>query len=378
MRPGTDLRVGINGFGRIGRAVTRILLARRRHRVVHVNDLNPDVQNLAYLMKYDTTYGRLPDAVVAEGDAIAVGEQRFRVTCVGNLAEVGWDGSGSGSGSGVDVVVEATGVSRNEHQAPAVAERVSGGVLVTHTCPSADYTLVFGATERGFDPARHKVVSTSICDAIAAAPVLKALYDAFGLEYGFITTLHPWLSYQNLMDGPARSQAYPGATYSHYPLGRASVGALIPKPTTVVTACERIVPEVTGLLKCMSYRVPTACVSSADLSLQLARPATEEAVLDVFRALAASQRGRQVVRITDEPLISVDYLGDEHSCIIDTRWLMLNRGRQLKVVLWYDNEWGYASRVADAIDAIAAGGADAAAPEPERGAGGAASDRGAP
>ena len=363
MRPSTDLRVGINGFGRIGRAVTRILLARRRHRVVHVNDLNPDVQNLAYLMKYDTTYGRLPDAIAADGDAISIGEQRLRVTHTAELAEVDW------SGSGVDVVVEATGTSRNEHQAPAVVERVRGGVLVTHACPSADYTLVFGATERGFDPARHKVVSTSICDAIAAAPVLRALYDAFGLEYGFITTLHPWLSYQNLMDGPARSQAYPGATYSHYPLGRASVGALIPKPTTVVAACERIVPEVAGLLKCMSYRVPTPCVSSADLSLQLARPATEEAVLEVFRALQASQRGRQVVRITDEPLISVDYLGDEHSCIIDTRWLMLNRGRQLKVVLWYDNEWGYASRVADAIDVIAAS---------DRGAGGAAPDRGAP
>ena len=355
MRPSTDLRVGINGFGRIGRAITRILLARRRHRIVLVNDLNPDVQNLAYLMKYDTTYGRLPDAVAADGDAISVGDQRFSVTHIGDLAEVDWGAAGA------DLVIEATGVSKNEHQAAGVAQRVRGGVLVTHACPSADFTLVFGATERQFDPARHRVVSTSICDAAAAAPVLKVLAGAFGLEYGFITTLHPWLSYQNLMDGPARSQASPGATYAHYPLGRASVGALIPKPTTVVAACERIVPEVQGLLKCMSYRVPTPCVSSADLSLQLERPATEDAVLDAFRALQASQQGRQVVRITDEPLISVDYLGDEHSCIIDTRWLMLNRGRQLKVVLWYDNEWGYASRVADAIDLIAAA---AAAAEP--------------
>ena len=355
MSGSTDLRVGINGFGRIGRALARILLLRRRHRIVHVNDLNPDVQNLAYLMKYDTTYGRLPDAVAADGDGISVGDQRIRVTHVGDLAEVDW------AGSGADIVIEATGVSRNEHQAAAVAPRVRGGVVVTHTCPSADFTLVFGATERAFDPARHKVVSTSICDAIAAAPVLKVLHEAFGLEYGFITTLHPWLSYQNLMDGPARSQAYPGATYSHYPLGRSSVGALIPKPTTVVTACERIVPELAGVLKCMSYRVPTPCVSSADLSLHLERPATEAAVLEAFRALQASQGGRQVVRITDEPLISVDYLGDEHSCIIDTRWLMLNRGRQLKVVLWYDNEWGYASRVADAIDLVAGAGADAGA-----------------
>jgi glyceraldehyde 3-phosphate dehydrogenase len=226
-------------------------------------------------------------------------------------------------------------------------------VLVTHTCPSADFTLVFGATESAFDPARHRVVSTSICDAAAAAPVLKTLNDAFGIEYGFVTTLHPWLAYQNLMDGPSRSQAFPGHVYSHYALGRASVGALIPKPTTVVSACERVVPEVRGKLKCMSYRVPTPCVSSADLSLQLRASTTEHDVLEAFRALSASQGDRQVVRITDEPLVSVDYLGDPHSCIIDTRWLMLNEGRQLKVVLWYDNEWGYSSRVVDALDLTA-------------------------
>ena len=225
-------------------------------------------------------------------------------------------------------------------------------MLVTHTCPSADFTLVFGATEDQLDPHVHRVISTSICDAAAVAPVLKALHRAFHIDYGFVTTLHPWLAYQNLMDGPSRSQAYPGHTYSHYALGRSSIGALIPKPTTVVSACERIVPEVQGILKCMSYRVPTSCVSSADLSLHFERTTTEDAVREVLQGLAASQAGREVIRITDEPLVSVDYLGDPHSCIIDTRWLMLNGGKQLKVVLWYDNEWGYSSRVADALDAV--------------------------
>lgn len=345
----TDLRVGINGFGRIGRAIARIMLGRQRHRIVHINDLNDDVGNLAYLLKYDTTYGRLAATVSGEPGSLTVGDQQFRVTHQPDIAEVDW------AGSGVDVVIEATGVSRNEKHAAGVAQKLRS-VLVTHACPSADFTLVFGATDAQFDPARHKLVSTSICDACAAAPVLKTLRDAFGIDYGFITTLHPWLSYQNLMDGPARSQAYPGHTHSNYPLGRSSIGALIPKPTTVVSACERIVPELAGHLKCMSYRVPTPCVSSADLSIQLERETTEAAVLDAFRALQATQAGRQVVRITDEPLVSVDYLGDEHSCIIDTRWLMLNRGRQLKVVLWYDNEWGYASRVVDAIDLVAASG----------------------
>ncbi len=343
----STLRIGINGFGRIGRAITRILLARNRHQIVHINDLNDDTANLAYLLKYDTTYGRLTQQVSGAAGALTIGDQTIRLTHQHAIAEVDW------AKSGVDVVIEATGVSRNEHHARALLPSLRA-VLVTNACPTADFSLVFGATEKQFEPGKHKLISTSICDAIAVAPVLKALHEAFKLDYGFITTLHPWLSYQNLMDGPARSQAYPGHTHSHFPLGRASVGALIPKPTTVVSACERILPEMAGLLKCMSYRVPTPCVSSADLSLHFENGTSETAVVEVLEKLRASQHGREVVRITDEPLISVDYLGDPHSCIIDTRWLMLNQGKQLKLVLWYDNEWGYSSRVADALDLCAA------------------------
>jgi len=339
------LRIGINGFGRVGRAITRILLARQNHRLVHVNDLNTDKGNLGYLLKYDTTYGRLAQTVTATEEGISVGDHRIGVTHKPDIAEVDWQELG------VDIVIEATGVSRNEHHARGLLGEV-GFVLVTHACPTADFTIVFGATDDQLDPRKHKLISTSICDAAAAAPVLKSLQRAFGIDYGFITTLHPWLSYQNLMDGPSRSQAYPGHTYSHYALGRASAGALIPKPTTVVTACERVVPEISGVLKCMSYRVPTACVSSGDLSLHLERATSEEEVREVFEALAKTQSGREVIRITDEPLVSVDYLGDPHSCIIDTRWLMLNRGKQLKVVLWYDNEWGYSSRVVDTLDLL--------------------------
>lgn len=349
MKADKDLRIGINGFGRIGRSITRILLARQRHKVVQINDLNPDSANMAYLLKYDTTYGRLEQSITADGDHLQVNDERILLSRERHISDVAWEDAG------VDVVIEATGVGQNEELSASVAQRVRN-VLVTHACPSADFTLVFGATETGFDPRRHKVVSTSICDAIAVAPVLKCLNNTFGIDYGFVTTLHPWLSYQNLMDGPARSQAIPGSTYAHYPLGRSSVGALIPKPTTVVTACERIVPEMEGLLKCMSYRVPTPCVSSADLSLHLERPTTVDAVMAALQSLAKSQADHRVIRITDEPLVSVDYLGDEHSCIIDTRWLMLNQERQLKVVLWYDNEWGYSSRVADALELIARAG----------------------
>ncbi|MBX2803282.1 MAG: hypothetical protein KTR31_36720 [Myxococcales bacterium] len=339
------LRVGINGLGRIGRAVARILAQRQQHRIVHVNDLNTDVNNLAYLLKYDTTYGRLDQDVRADAGRIRWGDNDIHVSHVPRIDQVDW------AASEVDVVIEATGVADNETAAHTVAKGTAP-VFVTHAAPSADFTLVFGATDRDYDPAAHKVVSTSICDAIAAAPVLKTLNEAFGVASGFVTTLHPWLSYQNLMDGPSRSQSYPGATYSHYPLGRSSIGALIPKPTTVVKATERILPEIAGRLQCFSYRVPTPCVSSGDLTLQLERSASKAEVIEALTALEQSQGDRKVIRITEEPLISVDYLKDEHSCIIDTRWLMTNHDRHLKVVLWYDNEWGYSSRVVDALDLL--------------------------
>lgn len=340
------LRVGINGFGRIGRAVCRLLLEQGVHSVVHVNDLNTDEENLAYLLKYDTIYGRLKNVISAKAKEIRFDEQRIRVTHSSDISEVDW------ASSKVDVVVEATGVYKNEVQAKKL--RHDGlHVLITHVAPSADFSLIFGVTDRSFDPGRHKVVSTGICDANACAPVLKALDDAFGVMSGFITTLHPWLSYQNLMDGPPRSQSYPGATYSHYPLGRSSIGTLIPKPTTVVSACARVLPKVMKNIQCFSYRVPTSIVSTADLTLQFRRSVTKESIIKTFRDVKKRYPTVPLLRITDEPLISADYLADPHSAIIDTRWIMVNQGRSAKIVLWYDNEWGYSSRVVDAIGVIA-------------------------
>jgi len=342
----SGLKVGINGFGRIGRAVTRILLERGVHEITHINDLNTDLANMAYLLKYDTTYGRLPGEFTAGDGKMSLAGQVVNVTHQKNIADVDW------KKSGVDVVIEATGVLQNEKDARKIVEREDLRVLVTHACPSADFTLMFGVNDHEFDPRKQKVVSTSICDANACAPVLKALDDHFGISSGFITTLHPWLSYQSLTDGPSRSQAYPGATYSHYPLGRSSIGSLIPKPTTVVSACERVLPEMKGKLQCFSYRVPTPVVSSADLTLTLSKPFTRDEVIQVFKKAQQKVQVASVFRITDEPLISVDYEKDEHSAIVDTRWIMENHGNQIKLVLWYDNEWGYSSRVVDSVELI--------------------------
>jgi glyceraldehyde 3-phosphate dehydrogenase len=346
MKQSTELRIGINGFGRIGRAIARILASRGHHKIVHVNDLNPDLDNLLYLFKYDTTYGRLKHEIRRSENGFIVNGMPVQVTRHKGIAEVNW------ADSGCDLVIEATGVGQNEKDARLLTTQ-GMPVIVTHACPTADYTVVFGVTDAGFDPSRHKLVSTSICDANACAPVLKVLNDNFGVKSGFITTLHPWLSYQNLMDGPSKSQANPDATYSHYVLGRSSVGSLIPKTTTVVSACERVLPELKGLIQCFSYRVPTPVVSTADLSITVERETSVEDIVRAFKAASMRQEIPHVYRLTDEPLISVDYLKDEHSAIVDMRWIMVNQGHQVKMVLWYDNEWGYSSRVVDTIDLVA-------------------------
>lgn len=341
------LRVGVNGFGRVGRAVTRVLLARGRHRVVHVNDVHAEVANLAYLLRYDSTYGRLAGRVSAGDGEIVVDAGPIGVTGRADVAEVDWQARG------VDVVVEASGAEANERHARGLLDAVRA-VIVTHAC-EADHTLVFGVNEADFDPRRQRKISTSICDAVAVAPIIKWVDEEVGVEAGMVTTLHPWLASQNLLDGPPRGPAYEGSADGHYALGRAAAGALIAKPTTLVRALEQVLPRVAGALQAMSYRAPTACVASADLTLALAREVRGEELLALLRARAAV--GSPVVRFTDEPLISVDHLGDPHSCIVDTRWAMVGRGgRIIKIVVWYDNEWGYASRVADAIDRVAEGG----------------------
>ncbi len=340
-----NLKVGINGFGRIGRAVARQILMRDHHQIVHINDINSDYSNLRYLLKYDTTYGQLDRNISVNEKGLIFGDFPVAVTHESKIDLVNW------LASGVDVIIEATGVKHNEVGAKKLAQK---GIptVITQNSDQADYTLVFGVNEKSYNPKEHLCVSTSICDANACGPVLSALNSAFGINHGFITTLHPWLSYQNLMDGPSRSQAYPGATYSHYPLGRSSIGNLIPKPTTVVTACEKVLPEIKGKLKCMSYRVPTSVVSTADMTIELAKPVNENIIVEVLEQHQKNSGGAKVIRVSDEPLISVDFLKDEFSSIVDRRWLMLNDSRHLKIVLWYDNEWGYSRRVIDTINCV--------------------------
>ena len=336
------MRVGLNGFGRIGRAIYRINNQKQFCEIVAVNDINPDTENMAYLLRYDSTYGRFDGKVEVDEPHLIVNEQKIRVSHERRIEDVDW------AKLGVDIVIDASGVHDNVLAAKGLMTRGVRKVVVTHSPPEVDQTLVLGVNEDSYDPERHDVVSGSICDAVAAAPVLMHLNNAIGVRTGFLTTLHPWLAYQNLLDGPSISWAVPGALYQNYAIGRASPGSLIPKPTSAIEATLRVLPELTGAMQCMSFRIPTQTVGSANLYLGLERSTTVEEVEELFNTVEGAQRW-PIIHNTREPLVSVDFAGTEFSAVVDHRWTAIGDGKHLFLVLWYDNEWGYCSRIVDLV-----------------------------
>lgn len=345
------LKVGINGFGRIGRAIFRNNLDKKYFQVVAINDINPDADNVVYTLNYDTLYDRLAHPFRVEGDQI-VNDEGYKIKLFrkASIEEVDW------ASAGVDFVIDASGIKHNVIMAQEVVKSGNAKkVFVTHSPDNVDFTMVLGANETLLDLSKHHVISTSICDATAIAPVIKQIALNFGIEHGYATTLHPWLNYQNLVDGPASSWSVPGEIYHHFALGRSSIGNMIPKPTTAITATCKVL-EAEGITEqkigSFSYRTPTAIVGSADLTLSLSKNVDIKEVLGLFENLENVQRWN-IFHNNWEPLVSLDFKKADYAAVIDHRWTDVIQGRMLKMVLWYDNEWGYAARVLDQVMHVA-------------------------
>ena len=339
------IKVGINGFGRIGRAIFRANASKEVLKIVAINDVNPDPGNIAYTLNYDTLYGRLDQPYKADGNVIySESGDKIAITHEPNIDEVDW------AKYDVDYVIDSSGVHTNVVKAQALVE--SGAVkrvFVTHSPEDVDFTMVLGANEDQLDLDKHKVISTSICDATALAPVLKTMQSEFGLQNGYVTTLHPWLNYQNLMDGPSSSWSVPGEIYHHYALGRSALGNMIPKPTSAVTATCRVVDGLTEeKLGSFSYRTPTAIVGSADVTLNLEKKTDREEIVSIFENMENTQT-LDIIHNNMEPLVSLDFIKAKYSAVVDHRWTDVINGTMVKLVLWYDNEWGYSSRVVDQV-----------------------------
>jgi len=327
-------RLAINGFGRIGRAITKLNMKYRKFDLVLINDINPNCDNLVYLLNYDSTYGRLSHPVISSGNKMLFGENHATVTSVSDLQEISWDSLD------IDVLIDSSGVSGNVAVAKDLTKRQAvRKAVVTHSSTDVDREIILGVNTDALR-SDDAVVSSSICDANAIAHPLKWINDEFGIVGGSVTTLHPWLSYQNLVDGASISQSNPGVVWDDFALGRAAGESLIPKNTTALTATEKIIPSIAGKLLSFSYRIPTRVVASSDLTLNLGSSITQK---ELEQFLQDKCEKSAYVRANYESLVSVDYEQEEASAVLDLQWIKAI-GNTAKVIVWYDNEWAYSAR----------------------------------
>ena len=336
------LRVGLNGFGRIGRTIFRNIDHFEDVQIVAINDLNPEIQNVKYLLEFDSIHGRTHHKVSIKGSSLICDDNEIRVFCEKKVSDVPW------ANLGCDLVIEAAGAHALLEQLPDVISSGVSKVVVTHSPDNEniDNYIVLGANEESYNPVKHNIISSSICDSVAFTPIFKLFDENFGVESGFLTTLHPWLAYQNLLDGMPQSWGYPGSLYGHYSLGRASTETLILKPTTAVSASSKINSSINEKIKCYSYRVPTPVVGAADITFKLSSDVSKDDILEMFSAFIKNQKW-PILFLNDSPLVSKDFAGTDYSSIVDARWLEVVGGSMVKVTSWYDNEWGYSRRVVD-------------------------------
>ncbi|HEY8123287.1 MAG TPA: type I glyceraldehyde-3-phosphate dehydrogenase [Myxococcota bacterium] len=322
------VKVGINGFGRIGRNAFRAMQTRGVE-VVGVNDL-VDAKTLAHLLKYDSVHGRFNGEVSADGNAIVVNGKKIPVFSERDPAKIGWGGVGA------KIVVESTGLFTAREKAELHLQGGAERVIISAPASGEDATFVLGVNEKSYDPAKHRVVSNASCTTNCLAPVAKVLNDAFGIERGLMVTIHSYTSDQALVDTP------------HKDLRRARAGAMsmIPTSTGAAKAIGLVLPELKGKLDGYAMRVPTPDVSCVDLALVLKKPTTDKELNAAIQS-AANGALKGILQYCDEPLVSVDFIGNQHSSIFDALSTKLIDGNFAKVLAWYDNEMGYATRVAD-------------------------------
>ena len=335
------MKVGINGFGRIGRAIFKNISKFDDIQIVAINDINPEIQNIVYLLKFDTLYGRFEKDIDFKDDVIIIDGRMIPLYNKQKISQVPWHTNGC------DLVIEAAGNHSLLEELPVIIKSGVKKIIVTYSPEkNIDKYLVFGANEDSYLPKKHNIISSSICDSVAITPIYKTINELLTIKNGFLTTLHPWLAYQNLLDGPPKSWGYPNTLYGHYSLGRAATASLILKPTTAISAAEKILPGIASKMSCYSYRVPTPVVGAADLTFLTEINTSKNELISVFRNQISKQI-LPILYINNEPLVSSDFKGTDYSAIIDVRWLEVVNNNLIKITLWYDNEYGYSRRVVD-------------------------------
>jgi len=329
------VKVGINGFGRIGRNVVRAALHNPNVEFVAANDLT-DTKTLAHLLKYDSILGPLKEPVSADGDTISVAGVTFKKLAIKDPSQIDW------SSVGAQVVVESTGKFTDAKEACKHIHGSVKKVIISAPAKNEDVTIVLGVNDSAYDPAKHNVLSNASCTTNCLAPVVKVLQDKFGIEKGSMTTIHSYTNDQNVLDFP------------HKDLRRARAAALnmIPTTTGAAKAIGLVLPELKGKLDGYAMRVPTPDVSVVDLVAVLSKPATTDQVNAAMKEAAQGEL-KGILDYTEDPVVSSDMMGNPASSIVDAGMTKVLDGNLAKVVAWYDNEWGYSLRVVDMIEFLA-------------------------
>jgi glyceraldehyde 3-phosphate dehydrogenase len=325
------IKVGINGFGRIGRNIMRAALAHNDVDIVAVNDIT-DAATLAHLLKYDSVLGNLSVPVSASGDTIKVGSDQFKVLAIKDPGQLPW------KDLGVDIVFESTGKFTKRDDAAKHLAAGARKVIITAPATGPDVMLVLGVNDNDYDAATHHIISNASCTTNCLAPLAKVLHETFGIQKAWMTTVHAYTNDQNLLDLP------------HKDLRRARAAAMsiIPTTTGAAKAVGEVMPALKGKIDGISMRVPTPNVSVVDLAALLDKKVTAE---DVNAALKSAAEGamKGIIQFVTEPLVSIDFRGNPHSSIIDAAYTKVMDGDFVKVMAWYDNEWGYSNRCVDLL-----------------------------
>jgi len=332
------VRVAINGFGRIGRLVFRAAMHREDLVVVAVNEL-ADARTNAHLLKYDSTHGRLNAEVRAREGALTVDGKEVKVFAQRNPQDLPW------GELGVEVVVEATGHFTEAGRARAHLAAGARRVIITAPAKNEDVTLVVGVNHQAYDPSRHRIISNASCTTNCLAPVARVLHERLGIRRGLMSTVHAYTNDQRLLDMEHRDLRR----------ARSAAASIVPTTTGAAQAVGAVLPELAGKLSGFAMRVPVADVSVLDLVAEVERPTTMEEVNAAFREAARGELAG-ILDYTEEPLVSIDFRGDPHSAVVDGLSTMVMDGTLVKVVAWYDNEWGYSCRVVDLIGFMASRG----------------------
>jgi len=328
-----SLRVAINGFGRIGRLVLRVAKQSGRTDLdfVAVNDLT-DNKTLAHLLKYDSVHRTFPGTVEAVESGIIVDGDEMKVFSERDPANLPWNDLG------IDIVVESTGIFRDREGAGKHLRAGAKKVIISAPGKQEDVTIVLGVNQEKYDPENHHIISNASCTTNCLAPVVKVLLDSFGIRKGLMTTTHSYTNGQVMLDMPHKDLRR----------GRAGAVSMIPTTTGAAKATALVIPEVEGKMDAMSIRVPTPDVSLVDLTIESEKETSAEEVNEAFRKAAAGPM-KGILAVSDEPLVSVDYIGHPASSIVDSLMTAVMGGNLVKVLSWYDNEWGYSARVVDLV-----------------------------